>query len=187
MGCAFLKSLYASLPFVSSQVSNVVCKGRLPFQYSSVCELPLEAMIARICVKVRETSNGFQPEQSKRNDKDWLKWQNMAQGKLLLDGTPGCSNAAWCAWCWCVCCNGGGVKCRVVKSEGSKSLSEQTYASWQISLRNKQKRLAIADAIQLTSTLKWLDRFWRDFTCARYFGGMELNARFATGKRQSMR
>ena len=46
------------------------------------------------------------------------------------------------------------MKCRVVKSEGSKSLSEQTYASWQISLRNKQKRLAIADAIQLTSTLK---------------------------------
>ena len=29
--------------------------------------------------------------------------------------------------------NGGGVKCRVVKSEGSKSLSEQIHASWHVS------------------------------------------------------
>ena len=28
---------------------------------------------------------------------------------------------------------GGGVKCRVVKSEGSKSLSEQIHASWHVS------------------------------------------------------
>ena len=187
MGCPFLKSLYASLPFDSSQVSNESYNGRSPFQYWSVCGFPFVAMTAGICLRWRGTNNVFQSEQRRRNDENWLKRQNQAQGKVLLDATPDCSNAVWCAWCWCVCCNGGGVKCRVVESEGSKSLSKQIHASWHVSPRNKQKRVAIADAIRLTSTLKWLDRFWRDFTCARHFGGMELIARFATGKRQSMR
>lgn len=51
------------------------------------------------------------------------------------------------------------MKCRVVKSEGSKSLSEQIHASWHVSLKNRHVGLAIADTIQLTSTLEDLDRF----------------------------
>lgn len=65
------------------------------------------------------------------------------------------------------------MKCRVVESEGSKSLSEQIHASWHVSLENKNNRSTITETVQLTSTLRISYDFRCDFTRARHLVDVE--------------